>query len=665
MKSLLLLAFLLCYYDSYVVARENKDLLKAKFYYSHFAYYDAIPYFEKVADSLRDPVVFAQLGDCYRATGRLPQAATSYGKSVSTMGYDKAVLLKYGQVLMQLMRYKEAEQQLNSYLAGNPTDRRAANLVAGCKSAPELLVQTTAAGRAKLLDISTDGTEFAPTMWKGRLVFTSDTVTEVKKRTDRWTGNAYYNIYSVNSDSNGHAGENFDKVAKTKELNIRYHTGPCTFSGDGKQMYFTRSRFNDNFLRKGAETNKDSIVVLEIMVASDYDEKERKFKDIEPFQYNNKSYSVAHPAVSPNGQLLVFSSTMPKGSGGSDLYICRKTGDDTWSAPQTVGTEINTEGEEVFPFWINDSSLSFSSDGHSGLGGLDIYRTVWNTQLGAFSSPENVGSPLNSSYDDVSLAMRADNDKIYFSSNRPAAKNGDNLYFYKKNQLWLKLLVKDSLTHKPISGALLAITHAGENNDAFTNDKGAWYTRLTPAEYAMDVNKEGYWPKTLEFTAAYNDATDTISREVELGMIIKETHPIPPIEPLPPVSFTKVVGIPQINQVYEIGHFYFAFNKSDLNDTARGALDSLVGYLVSHPTMRIQVRAHTDCRGGDAYNLKLSKERALAVVNYLTQKGIPRKRLEYEGFGMRKPKFPCPSCDMCTEEGHYLNRVLEFKVLQL
>jgi outer membrane protein OmpA-like peptidoglycan-associated protein len=663
MRSLLLLAFLLVTCIASTPAKESKNLVRANFYYSHFAYNEAIPYFEKVADSLKDPIVFGHLGDCYRATGNLEKAADLYGKAVREQGYTQATSLKYGQVLMQLMRYREAERWLNEYLKSNPGDRRAANLVAGCKAAPTLL-SATSAGTARPLEINTDGSEFAPTMWKGRLVYMSDTVIGVKKQTDRWTGNAYYNIYSVTCDSNGHTDHDLDKVAKAKEINIKYHTGPCTFSGDGRQMYFTRSRFNDNFLRKKAVTNKDSIVVLEIMIASDYDEQEKKFKNIEPFQYNNKSYSVAHAAISPNGKQLVFSSTMPNGSGGSDLYICSMNGG-AWSEPQNLGTTINTEGEEVFSYWANDSVLYFSSDGLAGIGGLDIYRTSWNRQQLQFSTPENVGAPLNSSYDDVSLAMHGQDDNAYFSSNRPAAKKGDNLYFYKKNQLFLKVIVTDSLTGKPLSRAILSLATAENNREAASNDAGLWATRVTPATYMLDVSKDGYNSKQLAINAVYDEATDTITRTVVLGSPIKETEAIPPIVPLPPVSFTKVVGIPELNQIYEIGHFYFAFDKSDLNDTAKYVLDSLVSYLELRPTMRIQVRAHTDCRGGDAYNLKLSKERALAVVKYLTEKGIARKRLEYEGFGMRKPKVPCPVCDQCSDEQHYLNRVLEFKVLQL
>ncbi|MFI5195853.1 MAG: OmpA family protein [Chitinophagales bacterium] len=645
-----------------VLAKENKDLMKANYYYNHFAFHEAIPFYEKIANQVNDPVIYTQLGDCYRLTGNLDKAAAWYDKAVKIKGCNIAVMLRYGQVLMQLTQYSEAEKWLKGYQKNYKTDRRVANLISGCSYAQKIQKEIPS-GVTSLPGFNTDGAEFAPALWKDRLVFTSDTVIDLKKKTDNWTGNAYYNIYSVSCDNKGNCGTDISLVTDAKKLNIKYHNGPCTFSADGKQMYYTRSKYNDKFFSHKSISNKDSVVLLEIMIATGYDEKDKEFKEIIPFEYNSDDYSVAHPTVSTNGKYLVFSSNMPKGAGGSDLYICKKTGT-KWGKPQSVGNIINTEGEEVFPYWADDNTLYFSSDGHEGLGGLDIYRSHWDEKLNTFSTPENVGMPINSSYDDISLAMFADGRSTYFSSNRPAVKGGDNIYFYKREKVFLQVNITDSMTQQPLTDIKISLNAAKDNRELTIDKNTGLFTRLYPEiQYSVQASKAGYDPKQLSIATTNIKEVDTITWNVALYSkpVVHDTTPPPP--PIP--SFTKVVGTPEVNKVYEIGHFYFAFNSAVLSDTAKLGLDSLAEYLVHNPKMSIQVRAHTDCRGGDAYNMKLSKQRAAAVAGYLKRKGIAPSRLESVGLGSRNPVVKCPICEKCTEEQHFLNRVLEFKILHL
>ncbi len=649
---------------SYANAKENKDLMKASYYYNHFAYAEAIPFYEKVVSEMNDPILFSQLADCYSVTNNLQKATDAYAKAVALPGCNSAVVMRYAQLLMQLNQYNEATKQLKEYLKTNKNDQRAANMLGGCSTAKSRL-SAIPEGSTTLLPFNSDGSEFAPTLWKGKLVFASDTAIDLKKKTDLWTGRSYYNIYSIACDNKGNCGNELNKLTETKKMNTAYHDGPCTFSADGKFMYYTRSRSKDNFLSKKSISNKDSIVLLEILIASDYDTTSRKFKIITPFEYNSEEYSVAHPAVSPNGKLLAFSSTKPKCQGGSDIYICRNVRGN-WGKPISAGALINTEGEEVFPNWADDTTMFFSSDGHEGLGGLDIYKSIWHDNTNTFSQPENIGTPINSSYDDISLAMFADGRSTYFSSNRPCAKGSDNIFFYKKEKLYLQLNVIDSMTRQPIPEASLAISAINDTHDATTDAQGGFFKQLYPEnKYTINISKAKYNTQQISLTATTTKDIDTILRTVSLFTppppVVKQTDTIAPV----PLSFNKLVGVPEVNKVYEIGHFYFAYDKSDLNDTARVVLDSLADYLTTMPTMRIQIRAHTDCRGGDAYNLKLSDARALSVMNYLKKKGIAPSRLSSVGLGMREPKIPCPICEKCTEEQYYLNRVLEFKVLEL
>ena len=411
---------------------KNVDLEKANYLYNHLAFHEAIQYYEKIEDSLMPQQLFAQIGDCYRLTGGVAKAAYWYEKAVAVPGCKDEVKLHYAQLLMQLVRYDDAQRWLEEYRKNHPDDVRAANLIAGCKTA--YASQTGVKDPAILLGFNTDRSEFAPTLWRGNLVFMADTAVAAKKKTDTWSGNSYYSIYCVSADTAGTCGGEFKRLSAGKELNIKYHTGPSTFAANGNTMYFTRTQYRRQFLNNKPVSGKDGTVRLEVMVASDYNDTETRFSSMAPFQYNNAEYSVSAAAVSPDGSKLVFSSDKPGGKGGSDLYLCLSDQKGGWSEPQSLDNAINTEGEEVYPYFVDNTTLSFSSDGLTGFGGLDIYTTQWNEKDSSFGMAVNVGAPFNSSYDDMSLAMFPGNRKAYFSSNRPAEKGGDNIYYYAKKE---------------------------------------------------------------------------------------------------------------------------------------------------------------------------------------------------------------------------------------
>ncbi len=649
-------------------ARENKDLMKADFYYTHSAYREAIPYYEKVADTLKDAVIYARLADCYTVTNDVPKAVEWYAKAVQAKDCANGVRLRYAQLLMQLERYTEAEQWLLEYRKGAPNDRRADNLVAGCRLAPYQLKDGD--GTAELMSFNTDGSDFAPTVWNGQLVFASDTAIDLKKRTDRVTGRAYYNLYSIPCDNAGNCGSALAALTGSRGVNIRYHNGPCTFSADGRQMWYTRSTYSERLVGSGAVRSKDSAVLLEVMVASDFDTAEKKFRKIEPFQHNSRSYNVAHAALSPDGKVLAFSSNMPGGQGGADIYLCRKA-DDGWGQPQNAGVVINTEGDEVFPSWGDDQTLFFSSDGQAGMGGLDIYKTRVERGPMTFSHPANVGLPINSSYDDLSLAMNTEGNNAWFSSSRPAAKGGDNIYFFRKAGIFLQVNVIDAMSKVPVAGASITLFPFDVKGDTDQrNDR--YFMQLFPEhEYNVEVKKEEYEENKFSVVTPYTRDRDTIIRTV---MLTRKDRPRDTISALAPRQLvmrnTNVMDSPgvrgfTVGETYELGEFYFDYNKYEVTSLHQRFLDTMLAQLNRNPGMRVEIQAHTDCRGSESFNRLLSEKRALSVVNYLVQHGITRRRLQYVGLGNSQPKVLCPDCNSCSEEQHSLNRILEFKVLQL
>jgi len=645
-------------------AKINKDLMKAEYYYNHLDFHEAIPFYEKVADSMRDAGTYARVGDCYRFTGNLQKSADWYAKAVKLPGRKDQVSLHYAQVLMQLTRYEEAEKWLKDYQKTNKADKRAANLIAGCE-ASRMMEGSIPSGFVTMADFNTNGSEFAPTLWRGNLVFTSDTVISIKKKKDNWSGGAYLNIYSVACDQNGKCAGEWSEVTKSKNINIKYHDGPCTFSADGSQMYFTRSRYSTGFLSSKSVANSDSVVVLEIMIASGYDSVDKEFKTVTPFKYNSKDYSVAHPSVSPNGNMLVFSSNMQGGAGGSDIYLSTKNSYGEWSRPENMGAAINTEGEEVFPYLADDTTLFFSSDGHIGMGGLDIYRARWNTAKHTFTAPENVGAPINSSFDDISLALYADGRSSWFSSNRPAARGGDNIYYYKREKVFLKLIVKDSVTGQPLPDVTVALKSVKESRDAMVDKTGGLITPVYPeAVYSAEISKPEYSTKQLSFSTASVKEMDTVTEYVVMYRKVQPRVDTPTM-PVPVARFTDVAK-PELNTVYEIGYVPFDYDKYAIIPNAKPTLDSLSDFMKTHPTLRIEVRAHTDCREKvQGYNMELSQKRAKSVMDYLHRKGISLSRLTANGLGATEPRVPCPICEKCTESQHYQNRIMDFKVVKL
>ena len=497
--------------------KASKELMIANYYYNHYEYHKAIPHFVSVADSLNNAEIFARLGNCYYITNNLKDADAAYARAVKMPECEDAVKLHYSEVLMQEGHYAEAEKLLVEYQKTHKSDQRVANLIAGCKSAPQVLASIPS-GSVTFAGFNTDGSEFAPTLWKGRLVFTSDTVIDLKKKTDNWTGHSYYNMYSVSLDANGNCGNEYSEVSRSKDINIKYHDGPGTFSADGSLMYFTRSSYSDQFFNKKSVANKDSVVLQQIMIASDYDTAKKQFKTIKPFKYNSEDYSVEHPTISPNGNLLVFSSNMKGGAGGSDLYVCKMTGNGEWSEPENAGYEINTEGEELFPYLADDETLYFSSDGHEGLGGLDIYMSKYDPKSRAFSAPLNLGTPINSAYDDISLALYADGRSSWISSNRPGPKGGDNIWYYKRQKLYLLVNVFDAVSRRPLTDARIVIRSAKDSLRSTASSQGRLVKQLYPGEnYTVIASDGAYVPKEITKMYTSDKELDTLTENIYLG----------------------------------------------------------------------------------------------------------------------------------------------------
>ena len=809
---------------------KNKDLIRANYYYAHSKFHEAIPYFEKIADDENDPEIYAELGDCYRFTSNIQKANEYYAKAVSLQGVKDAVVLHYGQSLMQEMKYDSAKKILLDYQSRNMGEKRVANLIAGCTNAKEVL-NAKPKGDITFMNLNTNGSEYAPTIWKNNLVFTADFVLDDEKSKNKIKGFTFNRIYSVPCDKDGNCGKDFNQLNVTG-VGTKEHMGPATFSQDGKKMFYTVTK--SDATSSGAQPSTRAIVdvPLEIMMAKDFDTSSGEFQTNVPFKYNSKKYSVAHPTVSPDGKVLMFTSDMPGGKGGNDIYFSKRGEDNDWTKPVNAGDMINTEGEEMFPYFASNNTVYFSSDGQEGIGGLDVYMTKFDESTNTFTKPINLGTPINSSYDDMSMALYADGRSSYFSSNRPALKGGDNIYFFNRTHAYLHIKLFDDVTNNPLNVANVVLENNGEktyvgvdmygefiapvyndipyklsigkngyisksltvntssfkDNDTVTqmitltstniqkapepvketvlvkneppvvvrdssyykkpsylimtiidssnkkplknavlsieserdtreitaNEKGKLLTQLLPEiKYAFHVGKTGYVTKEITLKTIFaKEEPDTFTEKVALvkekvvkqkkvkptvtheattdaeeervvtdkpakkktvkEKIVKEKKPIAkaaepakeePKEEAKQEEPKKQPSTLVKGRTYNLDGYYAEYNKSEIVESRKHILDSLVVMMNENPTMKIRVLGHADCRGSAAYNMKLSTERAIAVGKYLVSKGIDPKRLEHKGLGVTKPVVQCPVCNECSEEQHEKNRGFEYVVI--
>lgn len=491
---------------------EDKDLMKGDYLYRNFAFHEAIPYFEKVSESMADVEIFSKLGDCYLMVKDPAHAAVWYAKAVRMKGCAPEVKLRYAQALMTLQRYEDAAFYLKEYQGSNATDRRTANLLESCMKAGEMQ-KAMPSGAVAMAAFNTDGSEFGPSLHNDMLVFTTDSNVRMTGKVDKWTGNPYYNIFTVSCGDKGQCKSELNRVGG--KINSKYHDGPAVFNADGTEMYFTRTNFTRQFITNGSVPDNEGVVRLQIMKATEYNTTDNSFGKITAFPFNSKDYSTAHPSISPDGKMMVFTSDMPGGQGGSDLYMTMKDESDSWSQPVSIGKTLNTEGEEMFPFIGENNTLYFASNGHVGFGGLDLYMSKYDANSKTYGEPVNMGAPINSSYDDMSLTVQSNGNGGYFASNRPASKMGDNIYYAHMQNVFLALNLRDAETGQPILAGAIAMNSVNDSRSFTSNSSGGIVIRILPeAQYKVEISKPGYKSQVIDVSSYNRNNNDTISQDV-------------------------------------------------------------------------------------------------------------------------------------------------------
>lgn len=592
-----------------------------------------------------------KMGEAYRSYGNVGRALAAY-KNAERFGVaDSLVLRKQGDMLRYAGNYKGAEEKYKAYLEKNPEDVLA---LAGYRSSQKATAirEAGSAYTVKLdKNFSSSRADYCPAFSdrNGSAVYFSSTRNSgTGGQMSGITGTKPGDIYCLKKDEKGHWKS---PEAAEGELNSEWDEGAACFTEDGNTMYFTVCRSDPQYPR-----------MAEIWTSTRNDAKWGKPQALKITADTLSSY--AHPALSPDGKWLYFVSDMPGGYGGYDLWRASVVGGHGVGAVENLGPEINTPGNEMFPAFRPSGELYFSSDGREpNLGGLDLYRAKEDT-LTKHWEVAHLPYPMNSNGDDFGITFEGLHNRGFFSSNRASAGRGwDKIYSFSFPEILLSVKgwVYEQDGYELPEAVVYMVGNDGTNMKIGVNLEGSFEQPLAPGgKYLFLATCRGY----LNYRA-----------ELTVDSLAQKEHQYVLQFPLPSISIPVLVrGV------------YYEFDKADLTDNSREALDRLVKVLKENPNITIELSAHCDYRGRAEYNERLSQRRAESVVKYLTEHGIEAERLTAKGYGESQPKTVSKKMtekypflhenDVLTEEFilklkpeqqdvcNSLNRRTEFRVLR-
>lgn len=576
----------------------DEQMQRGEFYDASRTYRKIYNRLTKREERLHRGEVALKMAECYRRLGQDARASAAYQNAIRYGAADSMATLRLAQSLHAEGKYAPAINAYKEFLALAPDNQEAATGLAGAEQARQLREQPTRYVVRQHKLVNSRRSDYAPMFLgaDGDQLFYTTTNEKVKgDNRSEITGTKKPDIWVMRKNEQGQ----WQKPESAEgELNTEVEEGICSFSPDGQTMYLTRARREPN-----------ASTTVEIFTSQRSDASWSAPQKFEITADTLSSYG--HPAVSPDGNWLYFSSDMPGGQGGYDLW--RINLKERAGSLENLGEFINTPGNEQFPYMRTDSLLYFSTDGRPGLGGLDIFRAQM-TPSGAWRV-ENMGVPMNSAGDDFGITFDpTGGERGFFSSSRGDARGYDHIYTFELPdlQIWISGWVIDR-DEEPVANAIIRIVgNDGSNQKAIGKDDGSFRFPLQRGvSYTMLAGAKGYLNARQEFTS------DTAEEDAEYG-----------------VDFI----LASINKPVVVENIFYDFDKATLRPESKDALDEMVKILRENPNVTIEMASHTDRWGSDEYNLKLSGRRADSVINYLIAAGIEPDRLQPQGYGKSRPK---------------------------
>ncbi len=624
-----------------------------------------------------------KIGESYRLSNQ-PSKAEQWYKKALEYSTDTQVTLRYAQMLQGNGKYEEAMSFFKEYSLSNPSDRLRANkAIQACKQAKLWLKEPTTHEVQNLGALNSNASDFAPVfLEEDEMVFTSSRAEAMGDKEYGWTGEKHSDLFFTKQSAAGNWGT---VEAFADSINTVYNEGTASFTADGKTVYFTACGSDndaDDYCQiYYAQRNEEGAWLLP--------ERLSLFDDIE------EEVNTGQPYITRDGKQLYFSADAPGGLGDKDLYRITMGRDGFWGMPENLGPEINTDAYEGFPYIAPDGRLYFASNGHPGMGGLDIFAAELDKKQ--WRNPVNLQYPINSSADDLSIIFQPVAPEMidsieaqgYFSSSRPGGKGSDDIYSFvelipqpepepidtpviadvpekdptppppKPVVYELRAVVKQKVLSNPddlnsnlvVGGGLpqaiaqvLGLSLSSSlNKRIVADDSGNFTAILEPnTDYSITATKNGYFSQTVQVSTKGKGGQPGQTVVVNAELILEKIY-----------ERREIV----------LDNIYFDLDESYIREDAQPTLNTLATILFENPTIRIEMGSHTDSRGSDSYNSRLSQERAQSTVTYLISKGIPQSRLVARGYGETQLTNECDDGVSCSEEQHQQNRRTSFKVI--
>jgi outer membrane protein OmpA-like peptidoglycan-associated protein/Tol biopolymer transport system component len=623
--------FIITLLSSAILTAQSNETKRADKHFNKFEFVEAATdYLKLVTDGKADTYVYSQLAESYFNVFNTVEAEKWYAKALETSS-EPEMVYNYSQMLKANGKYEESNTQLDLFASMRPADHRATAFRENPNYLPKIL-EKGKRFNVQNLAINSEVSDFGGTLKNGKLYITS--ARNSNRKTYGWNEEPFLDIYTayVNDD-----GEFQTPSIIEQNINTKYHEGTVSFSPDGNTMYFSRESFYEKVYER------DSITKYKISVLNLYKSinQEGQWSEAEALSLNGDSYSVKNPSVSADGKTLYFASDKTGGYGNFDIYSAPIDENGSVGDATNLGQKLNTEGQEMFPFISANNTLYFSSNGHLGLGGLDVFfAKIVDGKVGPI---RNVGIPVNGNADDFAFSINEETEEGFVSSNREGGVGSDDIYSIKKIQpicdVLVSVTVKDHKTGLILVGAAVSIQDADGNifGTKTSNTEGV-------VEYIIECNIDTKLVGSkIDYESGFTLVAGTSEEEVSADLLLT------PIDEI--ILANKVILNP----------IYFDFDKSNINAQAAFELDKLVQLMNKYKSIVLSAESHTDSRGSASYNLSLSERRAMTTAQYVISKGIDASRITGEGKGETMPSVDCGG--RCTEEEHQLNRRSEFLIL--
>ena len=616
---------------------------RADEFFKNFKYDKAIELYLDIADkgNRTDVHIIQRLADSYFNMGDYTNAEKWFTKLYVQKGNEVGEnnIIKLVQCLKADLDTERADEVLLSYYK----DQDRLNMILAQRKNLDSLLLTEPNYQMNELGFNSPKSDFSPAFYRdGMIVFSSsrDSVRSGGK-TYPWNNQPYLDLFLTLPDDKDFVPEKF----AANELSD-FHDASVVFSKDKQQIFLTR-----NYFKKGKlQANEDGLSNMQIVKGSVYN---GDINDITSLSINDKEFSCGHPALSSNGRYLYFTSNMPGGYGESDIYVVALDRDGSVvSQPKNLGPAINTKGREMFPYVVNDV-LYFSSDGHYGLGGLDLFKSKIMSK-DEYSLPLNMGKPFNSNMDDFSLIMEEEYAKGYFASNRMGGVGDDDIYSFEKvmpvHCLTYSGQVLNELTKEPIPFANVEVKNPTDGLiEILLTDENGYYEINLPCDRknTLVFFKERYSKKNVIVPTAKMPQQPSINNLVYL------------------TPYDDIIEKDGEVEKIKVDPIYFDYDKSVITARAEIELGKVLFAMQQFPDLRIKIESHTDSRGSDSYNLRLSDDRAKSTRDYLILKGIaPERIVSATGYGETMLINDCRNGVKCSEQEHLVNRRSDFIVLK-